>query len=146
MGNNFEIWGNLRNSVPTSINDFVEMNILLCLTCFSICAKMQGFIEECVNYFFLGGGGGADTLWVVKNFVEIALSQTISKINAFLHFTSKFKMAAKNDGKVIFGKIASMLYRYPAGQQFRRNRSISHRFGDIKDFSFSALRNIVPFS
>ena len=31
----------------------------------------------------------ADTLWV-KIFVEIALSHSISKINAFLHLTQKF--------------------------------------------------------
>ena len=34
----------------------------------------------------------ADTLWV-KNFVEIALSRTVSEINAF---SQKSKMAAKN--------------------------------------------------
>ena len=28
----------------------------------------------------------------------------VSKINAFLHFMQKFKMAAENDGKVIFVK------------------------------------------
>ena len=43
------------------------------------------------------------TLWV-KHFVEITLSHTISEINAFLHFAQKFKMAAKNGGKTIFGK------------------------------------------
>ena len=40
----------------------------------------------------------------VKNFDKIALSCTISEINAFLHFTQKFKMAAKYGGKTIFGK------------------------------------------
>ena len=35
----------------------------------------------------------------VKNFVEIALCHTISEINIFLHFTQKFKMAAKSGGK-----------------------------------------------
>ena len=45
----------------------------------------------------------AYTLWV-KNFVEIALSRTVSKINALLHFTQTFKMAAKSGGKVIFVK------------------------------------------
>ena len=40
----------------------------------------------------------------VKNIMKIALSQTVSKINAFLRFTQKFKMAAKNGGKVIFVK------------------------------------------
>ena len=44
-----------------------------------------------------------DTLWV-KHFIKIALSRTVSKINAFLHFTQKFKMAAKNGGKAIFVK------------------------------------------
>ena len=39
-----------------------------------------------------------------KNFVKIALSHTIPKINAFLHFTQKFKIAAKNGGKTILGK------------------------------------------
>ena len=44
-----------------------------------------------------------DTLRV-KTFIEIALSCTISKINAFLRFMQKFKMAAKNGGKTIFGE------------------------------------------
>ena len=43
----------------------------------------------------------AHTLWV-QNFVEIALSRTVSEINALLGFTQKFKMAAKSDGKAIF--------------------------------------------
>ena len=42
-----------------------------------------------------------DTLRV-KNFVEIALSRSVSEINAFLHFIQKFKMAAKSGGKMIF--------------------------------------------
>ena len=37
----------------------------------------------------------ADTLQV-QNFVKIALSRTVSKINALLQFTKKFKMAAKS--------------------------------------------------
>ena len=45
----------------------------------------------------------ADTLWV-KNFVEIALSRSISEINVFLHLTQKFKMTAKSGGKMIFAK------------------------------------------
>ena len=40
----------------------------------------------------------------VQNLVEIALSHTISEMNALLHFTQKFKMAAKSGGKVIFVK------------------------------------------
>ena len=51
----------------------------------------------------------------VEHFVKITLSCTISEINAFLCFTQKFKMAAKNGGKTIFGKVASRLYIYPGG-------------------------------
>ena len=40
----------------------------------------------------------------VKHFTEIAVFCTVSKINAFLCFTQTFKMAAKNGGKMIFGK------------------------------------------
>ena len=40
----------------------------------------------------------------VKNFTEIALSETVSEINAFLGFMQKIKIAAKNDGNMIFGK------------------------------------------
>ena len=40
----------------------------------------------------------------VKIFVEIALSRTVSKINVFLYFMQKFKMATKNGGKENFGE------------------------------------------
>ena len=35
-----------------------------------------------------------------------ALSRTVSEVNAFLHFTQKFKMAAKNGEKNFLGKVA----------------------------------------
>ena len=44
-----------------------------------------------------------DTVWI-KNFIENALSRTVPEINAFLHFTQKFKMTAKIGGKTIFEK------------------------------------------
>ena len=44
-----------------------------------------------------------DTLWV-KNFITIAPSRTVSKINVLLHFMQNFKMSAKNDRKMIFWK------------------------------------------
>ena len=70
-----------------SINEFVEITILLCLICFSIYDKMQGFIDESglFIYFFafyakIQDGrqkcrekmpvDSADTLWV-KNFVYL---------------------------------------------------------------------------
>ena len=40
----------------------------------------------------------------LKQNFQITLSCTIFEINAFLHFTQKFKMAAKDGGKTIFGK------------------------------------------
>ena len=43
-----------------------------------------------------------DTLRV-KNFVEIALSRSVSE-TLFLRFTQKFKVAARSGGKTIFGK------------------------------------------
>ena len=69
----------------------------------------------------------ADTLWV-QNFVEIALSHTISEMNALLRFTDKFKMAAKSGGKAIFAKkmsvdSADILW----DKKFCRNCSITHR-------------------
>ena len=45
----------------------------------------------------------ADTLGV-QNYVEITRSHAISEINGVLHFTQKFKMAAKNGGKTILSK------------------------------------------
>ena len=43
----------------------------------------------------------AATLWI-KNFVQIALSRSVSEINVFLRLTQKFKMAAKSGGKTFF--------------------------------------------
>ena len=39
-----------------------------------------------------------------KNFVEIALSHTVSEIYVFLGFTQKFNTTVKNGRKMIFGK------------------------------------------
>ena len=64
-------------SVPMSINEFVEMTIFLCLRCFSIYDKMQGFIDESGCLFIY--------LFILR-------------------FMQKFKMAAKSGGKTIFAK------------------------------------------
>ena len=56
----------------------------------------------------------ADTLRV-QNFVEIAVSHTVSKINALLRFMQKFKMAAKSGGKTIFVKKSPVDCIYPVG-------------------------------
>ena len=84
-----------KQSIPMSINDFAELTIFLCLICFSIYAKIQGFIDECafLGFFFFVLGemqdgrqkwrennfwkkppvDPADTLWV-KNFIQNAIS------------------------------------------------------------------------
>ena len=74
----------------------------------------------------------------VKNFVEIALSRSISKINRFLRFMQKFKMAAKSGGKTFLRKVASRLRSYPSGQKFRRTRSISLHFWNKRVFAFNS--------
>ena len=82
------------------------------LICFSIYAKMQGFIHECIIFKYKSSIDSADTMWV-KNFAARALFHTISKINTFWCFTQKFKMATKNGGKEIFVKVVSRLSTYP---------------------------------
>ena len=74
----------------------------------------------------------------VENFVEIALSRSISEINTFLRLTQKFKMAAKIGGKTFLQKVASRLCIYPVGQKFCQNRSISLHFQDKRVFAFNA--------
>ena len=64
----------------------------------------------------------------VKNFVEITLSLTISEINAFLHFKQKFKMAAKNGGKTIFGKKLQINLHIPCGSKISSKSPYLLRF------------------
>ena len=72
-----------------------------------------------------------DTLWV-ENFDEIALSRTVKEIEANLCFAIFGKNSKIQNGRHFWGgenfwKIAKIaLLRYPVGQKFRRNRSISH--------------------
>ena len=47
-------------------------------------------------------------------------------------------MVVKNGRKAIFEKSSQQTRRYPVGQQFRRNRFISHYFRDKCIFTFSA--------
>ena len=61
-----------------SIYQFVEMTVFLCLICFSIYDKMQGFLDESDLFIFV--------------------------IYFFWRFMQKFKMATKSGAKTIFGK------------------------------------------
>ena len=68
----------------------------------------------------------------VKNFDEIVLSRSVKEIEANLCFAIFGKNSKIQNGRhfwrgEIFLKIGkSTLVRYPVGQKFRRNRSISH--------------------
>ena len=45
-------------------------------------------------------------------------------------------------GGEIFLKIAKVTFlRYPVGQKFQRNRSISHGLGDMRTFAFFSTQN-----
>ena len=57
-----------------------------------------------------------DTLGV-KNFNKIALSCTVSEVNAFLRFTQKFKMPPKMAQKTIFGKSHQLTLLIPWGSK-----------------------------
>ena len=126
-----------KQSVPMSLNDFVkndhlpvfnmffplmpkckvsQMNVysFFCVLCRNSRCQENDFLRKVTV-------DSVDTL-------EIALSRTISEIKVFLHFTQKFKMTAKYGGKRFLRKVPSILSRYPAGQKFRRNFSISHHF------------------
>ena len=73
----------------------------------------------------------SDTLWV-ENFDEIALSRTVKEIEANSCFAifgknSKIQNGRHFSGGENFLKIVKITFpRYPVGQKFRRNRSISH--------------------
>ena len=68
----------------------------------------------------------------VENFDEIALSRTVKEIEANLCFAIVGKNSKTQNGRHFWGgenflKIAKITFlRYPVGQKFRRNRSISH--------------------
>ena len=47
------VFAQQKQSVPMSINEFVEMTIFLCLTNFSVYDKMQSFIDESGLLFHL---------------------------------------------------------------------------------------------
>ena len=95
------------------------------------------------NFFFKNWDGHyADTLRI-QNFVEIALPSTVFM---FCNFCEKFEnskwppdLARKNILKIEM----ATLQRYPVGQKFCRNRSISHGFRDISIFVFSLFGKLV---
>ena len=71
-----------------SINQFVEMTVFLCLICFSIYDKMQGFLDESDLFIFL--------------FICLIF---------FACYAEILKWPPKVAGKQFLGKIASSLCR-----------------------------------
>ena len=78
----------------------------------------------------------ADTMWV-KNFVEIAVSRSISEINTFFLFYAEIQDGPQKFSRFL-GKVINRLCRYPACQKFRRNCPIFLRFRDKCVFAFYA--------
>ena len=82
-----------------------------------------------------------------RNFDEIALSRTVKEIEANLCFAIFGKISKIQNGRHFWGgenflNIAkSTFLRYPVGQKFRRNRSISHGLGDMSTFAFFSIQN-----
>ena len=136
----------VKNFVKIALSHFVsKINVFLRFTQkFKMATKVAG-----KQYL-----GNVDNF---KTFAEIALSRPVSEINTFLCFMQKFKMATKSGGKMLFckshqktlqipygskilspkvagkqflGQVATTLCRYPVGQKFHRNHSISLRFQD----------------
>ena len=66
------------------------------------------------------------TQWT-KNFIEIALSRSVSEISRFLCLTQKSRWLGV---KRFLQKVASRQRRHPVGQKIRHNRSISLCYRD----------------
>ena len=76
----------------------------------------------------------ADTLRV-QNFVKIALSHTVSEMNA--PFTQKFNMAAKSGGKAIFAKKSSVDSAYILWDKNFVEIALSRTVSEISVFNVS---------
>ena len=92
---------------------------------------MAAILGEGKIFFKLPRVQCSDALWV-ENFDEIALSRIVREIEANLCFAIFDKNLKIQNGLHFWGgenllKIATCTFlRYPVGQKFRRNRSISH--------------------
>ena len=128
------------------------MTIFVCLICFSIYPKIQGFVHECVFFlrfmqkFKMG----------VKNGRKMTFGRRLCKYHAGQKISSKLILHHFRDlsacafyaeiqdgrqtcrGKHFLEKVIGKLCSYPAGQKFRRNCSISHSFRDKCVFVFYA--------
>ena len=108
-----------------------EIEANLCFGIFGKNSKIQNGRHFWGGENFLKRVHFSDALWV-KKFDKIALSRTVKEIEANLCFAIFGKNSKIQNGRHFCGgenflKIAkSTLLKYPVGQKFRRNRSISH--------------------
>ena len=87
------------------INDYVKMAIFLCLICFPLIQKINLPAKMATkNVGKMIFGKNLQMTPMNKYFVEIALSRTLPKINAFLHFTQNFMKSNKNGRKQFLAK------------------------------------------
>ena len=119
--------------------------------CFAIFGKNSKIQNGC---HFWGGENFLKTAKITflrylvgENFDEIALSRTVTEIEANLCFAIFGKNLKIQNGRHFWGgknlgKIAKRTFlRYPVRRKFRRNRSISHGLGDMSTFAFFSIQN-----
>ena len=74
-------------------------------------------------------------MWI-NNWLNIALSLTVSEIFSMFYFPLKFKMATKSGKNWNFSPLQKMLLYYPMGQKFTRNHSIFYNSEIFTNFYF----------
>ena len=97
------------------------------------------FLKNCQEY--------NDQMTCGSKILTKSLSRTVKNIEANLCFAIFGKNSKIQNGRHFWGgenflKIAKITFlRYPVGQKFRRNRSISHCLGDMSTFAFFSIQN-----
>ena len=87
----------------------------------------------------------ADSL-LVKNFVKIALAHCVSKINAFSHFTQKFKMVTKwgqnnfGQNSPVVSVVTLWVKNYAKGRQRAKESTYTLR---VKNFIYIPLARSI---
>ena len=100
---------------PVDSGDIVRLKNFIEIALSHSISEISGFLHLMLKFKMATKSGGKNDFcekWPVdsgdivrlKNFIEIALSHSISEISGFLHLMLKFKMAAKSGGKTIFVK------------------------------------------
>ena len=80
----------------------------------------------------------------IKNFIEIALSRSLFRDKRVFAFYAQNQDGRQNGGKIFLRIVARKLCRYPVGQKFCQNRSISLRFRDKMRFCVLSTNSRWP--